>query len=433
MKIKIIDKSYEEVMSLPRQKHKKPLRPSLFFRTLMKVVSAPDLMQTHFKSERIGMEKLGKKESALFLMNHSSFIDLEIVPEILYPRPFNIVATSDAFIGKNLLMRLIGCISTHKFVADATLVRDMLYTVKKLKSSIVLFPEAGYTIDGRTTVLPDNIGKLIKMLGVPVVMITTYGAFARDPLYNNLQKRKVNVSATQKYLLSPEDVSTMSAEEIKAVVDREFSFDNFKWQRENKIKMDESFRADYLNRVLYKCPSCLAEGKTVGKGCELKCSACGKVYRLDEYGYMKAEDGNTEFDHIPDWYDWERECVKAELLAGEYSLDVPVDICMTVNGSPKLYHVGEGRIRHSMDGFVLDGCDGKLHYEQKPLASYSLNSDFNWYEIGDMLSIGNNDHLFYCFPKEGGDIVAKARLATEKLYKIAKAQKDAQADNNSKK
>jgi len=106
---------------------------------------------------------------------------------------------------------------------------------------------------------------------------------------------------------------------------------------------------------------------------------------------------------------------------------------MTVNGSPKLYRVGEGRIRHSMDGFVLDGCDGKLHYEQKPLASYSLNSDFNWYEIGDMLSIGNNDHLFYCFPKEGGDIVAKARLATEKLYKIAKAQKDAQADNNSEK
>jgi len=171
MKIKIIDKSYEEVMSLPRQKHKKPLRPSLFFRTLMKVVSAPDLMQTHFKSERIGMEKLGKKESALFLMNHSSFIDLEIVPEILYPRPFNIVATSDAFIGKNLLMRLIGCISTHKFVADATLVRDMLYTVKKLKSSIVLFPEAGYTIDGRTTVLPDNIGKLITT-GTPSIFMS---------------------------------------------------------------------------------------------------------------------------------------------------------------------------------------------------------------------------------------------------------------------
>lgn len=429
MKIKVIEKSYDEVMKIPRAKHKKPRRPNLFFRTLMRAVSAPDLKKANFKSTKIDMDRLGKKESALFLMNHSSFIDLEIVPALLYPRPFNIVATSDAFIGKDLLMRLIGCIPTHKFVADSILVRDMLHTVKKLKSSIVLFPEAGYSIDGCATVLPDTVSKLIKMLGVPVVMITTYGAFARDPLYNNLQKRAVSVSATEKFLLSKEEIAEMTVEEIGEVVAREFSFDNFEWQKENRVKIGEDFRADYLNRVLYKCPACLAEGKTVGEGCELRCEACGKVYRLDEYGYLAADEGRTDFDHIPDWYSWERLSVRAELLAGVYSLDIPVDICMTVAGHPKLYHVGEGRLRHSKDGFVLDGCDGKLHYEQKPLASYSLNSDFNWYEIGDMISIGNNEHLYYCFPKEKGDIVAKARLATEELYKIVKAERDKEAEN----
>ena len=427
MKIKVIKKSYDEVMNLPHPRHKKPRRPDIFFRTLMKIVSASDLRKTNFKSTKIGMERLGKRESALFLMNHSSFIDLEIVPTILYPRPFNIVATSDAFIGKNLLMRLIGCIPTSKFVADTTLVRDMIHVVKKLKSSIVLFPEAGYSIDGRSTVLPDTIGRLVKMLGVPVVMITAYGAFARDPLYNNLQRRAVDVSATEKYLLSKEDIAEMSADEINAVIAREFSFDNFEWQKENCVKISELFRADYLNRVLYMCPSCLAEGKTHGEGCELTCEACGKTYQLDEYGRIAAVDGRTDFDHVPDWYSWERLSVRAELLAGVYSMDIPVDICMTVNGIPKLYSVGEGRLRHTTDGFVLDGCDGKLHYEQKPLASYSLNSDFNWYEIGDMISIGNNERLYYCFPKVGGDIVAKARRATEELYKIVRAKKDAES------
>lgn len=433
MKIKIIDKTYEEVMSLPRKKHSKPVRPSLFFRTLMKVISMPDLRKTHFKSEKIGMEKLGKKESALFLMNHSCFIDLEIVPALLYPRPFNIVSTSDAFIGKSLLMRLIGCIPTHKFVADTSLVRDMMYTLKKNNSSVVLFPEAGYSIDGRTTVLPDNMGKLVKMLGVPVVMITTYGAFARDPLYNNLQVRDVDVSATEKYLLSPDEIAKMSPDEIQKIIEEEFSFDNFKWQRENKIKIDEDFRADYLNRVLYKCPACGVEGKMVGRGCEIKCEACGKTYVLDEYGSLKATEGVTEFDHVPDWYDFEREAVRAELLAGEYSLDVPVDICMTVSGYPKLYRVGEGVLHHDKNGFVLEGCGGKLHYEQKPLASYSLNSDFNWYEIGDVLSIGNLDHLFYCFPKGGADVVAKARLATEELFKIIKTEKSSESKNRENK
>ena len=77
---------------------------------------------------------------------------------------------------------------------------------------------------------------------------------------------------------------------------------------------------------------------------------------------------------------------------------------------------------HTKDGFKHVGCDGKLHYEQKPLASYSLYSDFNWYEVGDVISIGNADAQYYCFPKTDKDVVAKARLATEELYKIKKAE-----------
>ena len=186
MKIKVINKSYDEAMAIKPPHHKKPLKPSIFFRTLMKVLAIPNVLKTHLKHERVDMERLGKKEPALYLMNHSCFIDLEIIPTILFPRPFNIVATRDTFIGKNLLIRLIGCIPTSKFVADTTLVRDIMHAIKKQKSSVVMFPEAGYSLDGRTTVLPDSLGKLAKLLGVPVISVITEGAFARDPLYNNL-------------------------------------------------------------------------------------------------------------------------------------------------------------------------------------------------------------------------------------------------------
>ena len=422
MKIKVVKKSYEVVISIKRPRHKKPGKPSILFRTLLKLVSLPDILKTHFKCEKIGMEKLGKKENALFLMNHSSFIDMEIVSTVLYPRPFNIVTTSDAFIGKNKLLRLIGCIPTNKFVADTTLIRDIIHATKKLKSSVVIFPEAGYSIDGTATTLPDSTGKLVKMLGIPVVMIRTYGAFTRDPLYNNLQVRKVRVSATEEYILSPDDIAKMSAEEIEARLEEEFKFDNFAWQQKNHIKVSEPYRADYLNRVLYKCPSCLSEGKTVGKGVELVCEDCKKTYSLDEYGYLKADEGMTEFDHIPDWYSWERLSVRAELLAGVYSLDLPVKIYMSVD-TKCLYDVGCGRLRHTKDGFILEGCDGKLRYEQKPMFSHTINSDFNFYEIGDVICIGNHEHLFYCFPEGKGDIVAKTRLAAEELYKIVRGEK----------
>ena len=368
------------------------------------------------------MDKLGKKEPALYLMNHSCFIDLEIAGSVLYPRPFNIVTTTDAFVGKNWLMRAIGCIPTKKFVHDTFLIRDMAYALEKLKSSVLLFPEASYSFDGTATPLPTSLGKCIKFLNVPVIMIRTYGAFQRDPLYNNIQVRNVDVSATEEYLLSRDDIAKMTPDEINSVLNAQFDFDNFKWQQENKIKVDAPFRADYLNRVLYKCPVCMTEGKMKGEGEYIICNACGKRHRLDEYGFLESDDGNPAFTHIPDWYAWERDCVREEINNKTYSLDLNVDILMSVD-TKKLYKVGDGRLVHNLDGFRLEGCGGKLNYEHKALSSYSLYSDFNWYEIGDMICIGNNEALYYCFPKDSTDVVAKARLATEELYKIKRAEK----------
>ena len=418
MKTKFIEKSYSEVMAIPKRKHKKPIKPNMLFRTLLKLVSLPDIIKTGFKCNLIGMERLKKNEPALFLMNHSCFLDLEIVPSLLYPRPFNIVATTDAFIGKNFLMRHIGCIETNKFVTDVTLVKDMMYTLRKLKSSVVMFPEAGYSFDGRCMPLPDSLGKMVKMMGVPLVTIITHGAYLHDPLYNNLQKRKVKVTADMKYVLSAEEIAEISPEKIQEIVLKEFDFDNFSWQNSNKITISESFIADGLNRILYKCPACKAEGKTVGSGTHITCSSCGKSYQLNEYGALSAVDGETEFSRITDWYDWQRECVRSEVESDGYSVDLQVDILMTVTDH-KFYRIGEGRLRHGKEGFVLDGCNGELHYEQKPLCSHSVNSDFYFYQLGDMVSFGNNDHLFYCFPKTEGDIVTKIRFAAEEIYRLA--------------
>ena len=70
-------------------------------------------------------------------------------------------------------MRALGCIPTQKFVSDAVLVRDMLYAVRQLKSSVLLYPEASYSFDGTATPLPDSLGKCLKLLRVPVGMVRT--------------------------------------------------------------------------------------------------------------------------------------------------------------------------------------------------------------------------------------------------------------------
>ncbi|MBR4827243.1 MAG: 1-acyl-sn-glycerol-3-phosphate acyltransferase, partial [Oscillospiraceae bacterium] len=230
MKTKVRNATYDEVMALPRQPHELPQKPGMLFRTLMRVLGAPDLKQTDFSFTEKEMERAGGGPW-LILMNHSAFIDLEIAARILYPRPYCIICTSDGFVGKDWLMRKLGCIPTQKFVSDITLIRDMQYTVDELKTSILMYPEASYSFDGTATPLPRGLGVLVKRLGVPVVMIKTEGAFARDPLYNCLQKRKVKVSAEVSCLLDKDQISALGRKEIESVLDEAFTFDNFAWQR----------------------------------------------------------------------------------------------------------------------------------------------------------------------------------------------------------
>ncbi len=416
MKTKTKQLTYDEVMALPREPRQKPRKPGMLFRTLMRVLGTPDLMATHFTYTTERMEEAGKGPW-LVLMNHSAFIDLEIASRILYPMPYCIVCTSDGFVGKDGLMRSLGCIPTEKFVSDVSLIRDMIYAVKKLNVSVLMYPEASYSFDGTATPLPEGIGALAKKLGVPVVMIKTEGAFARDPLYNCLQKRKVKVSAVLKCLVTAEELEKKSAGEVDALLKEAFTFDNFRWQQENNIRIAEPFRADGLNRVLYKCPCCNAEGFMEGRGTSLSCTSCGAQWELTELGQLEAVSGEGKFTHVPDWYAWERKCVRKEIEEGTYRLDIPVKISMLVD-TKCLYNVGEGRLVHDCTGFHLTGCDGKLDYRHAPLSSYSLYSDYFWYELGDMICIGDRKALYYCFPQCKGDVVVKTRLAAEELYKI---------------
>ena len=77
------------------------------------------------------------------------------------------------------------------------------------------------------------MGVLLKKLGVPVVTVITQGAFARDPLYNCLQKRKVKVSAKVRCLATPEELKAMTVAELDAKLGRLFWLSS--WLLEQQI------------------------------------------------------------------------------------------------------------------------------------------------------------------------------------------------------
>ena len=425
MKISVKNMDFDRAMARPRPEHKHPRKPLFFWRGLIRLLTIVGLAGTGFHYDIDERAKKALEQPCLVLMNHSCFLDMQIAYRILYPRPFNIICTSDAFVGifgiMQWVMRLIGCVPTQKFVTDIGLIQDMTYCFRNLKTSVLMYPEASYSFDGTCTPLPRKMGVLLKKFGVPVIMIETFGAFSRNPLYNELQVRKgVKVSAKATLLYTKEDIKTKTVQELSDGLDKAFGFDHFRWQKEQGVEINDAFRADGLHRILYKCASCGEEGHMEGRGETLHCCKCGKTWTLTPLGELEAMDGEPEFTHIPDWYAWERRQVAKEILDGTYKLDTDVRICMLVDFEA-IYDVGSGHLTHTKEGFHLTGCDGRLEYTQKPQACYGLYADYYWYEIADTVCIGDNDKLYYCFPKDGTP-VAKIRLAVEEMYKLYKSK-----------
>ena len=156
------------------------------------------------------------------------------------------------------------------------------------------------------------------------------------------------------------------------------------------------------------------------QGAQLRCEACGKSWTMSEYGELSADEGETEFSHIPDWYEWERENVRREVEAGTYSSGVlPVRVDSLPNAK-RFLPLGEGTMVHDMDGFTVRGQDaGGQPFEMlKPVPSlYSCHIEYEYLgKFGDCVDLNTLEDTWYIYPHDAPFSVTKMALATEELY-----------------
>jgi DNA-directed RNA polymerase subunit RPC12/RpoP len=226
--------------------------------------------------------------------------------------------------------------------------------------------------------------------------------------------------ATQ--ILTVEQIEQMSIAQINAAIREALTYDEYRYQKDNGILITEPYRAEGLHKVLYQCPHCLAEGEMASEGAELYCKSCGKRWTLREDGYLQANEGETEFDHAPDWFLWEREQVKAQIERGEYSFAADVDV-YSLPRCWKFEHLGAARLTHDIEeGFVLQGeYRGEPYRIQRvPLQSNSLHIEYDYCYIKpyDCVDISTEDDSFYCYPDPSINCVTKLAFATELLYEL---------------
>jgi transcription elongation factor Elf1 len=393
-------------------------------------ISFPDVWKHRAKIQKINMD--GIKPPYILLCNHNAFLDFKVTTAAIFPHRANYVVAIDGFTtptkkgfaSREGLLRTVGCICKRKFTNDAILVRQLGRVVKN-GDIAVLYPEARYSLCGTNAVLPESLGKLCKLLKVPVVSLIMHGHHVNSPVWGLGDRGVKPVESELTCLFTAETLAKATSDEVNRVINQAFTYDDFAWQKARGIRISQPNRSEGLHKVLYQCPACKAENQMDSSGAKLICKSCGKRWEMDELGSLHATSGETEFSHIPDWYEWERANVRREVEAGTYAFTAPVRVMSLPNANGYVY-IGDGTLTHDMEGFTVCGTGEYGDFEMiKPVASmYSSHIELNYLgKYGDCVDLNTLEDSWYCYPQIPVFSIVKIALATEELYEHHKRNK----------
>ena len=397
---------------------KYPIRQPKFFTWLILVLSKIMLHGIDYKVEKVNME--GLRPPYMMLSNHMHFVDFELAATGTKMQRVNNVVSIDGYYRRPWLLELIGGIATRKFTMDLHLIKSINKVLKR-GDVLSMYPEARYSPCGVRSYLPESLGKIVKMNKVPVVAVVHHGNYLRAPFWSFRKKRKVPLRTVMTQILSAEDVKTKSVDEINEILKTALDYNEYKYQLDNDIKITEDFRAEGLHKILYHCPNCNTESQISSEGIKITCNHCGKSWTLNENGTLSAENGKTEFEHIPDWFEWERQQVEKQVKDGTYKFEDDVEV-FSLPRCWKFEKLGMAKISHDPEnGFILKGHYNNQDYriQRTPEQTNSLHVEYDYCYIKpfDCFDISTENDSFYCYPTKP-NVITKLAFATEAIYSL---------------
>ena len=223
---------------------KRPPIPSKWYlQALEWVLSAPATTRHQTVIKKIGTEDL--KPPYLLLCNHNAFMDFKVATKVIFPHRANYVVAIDGFIGREELLRSIGCICKRKFTNDLTLIRQLKQVVEN-GNIAVIYPEARYSLCGTTAVLPASLGKLCKLLGVPVAVLICHGHHINSPFWNLHERGVAPTEAEFIRLYTAEELKDAKADEVNDKILAAFQYDDYSWQKDRNIRTPYPKRESWL-------------------------------------------------------------------------------------------------------------------------------------------------------------------------------------------
>jgi len=220
----------------------------------------------------------------LILANHTAEFDI-IFMDMLFDAPLYFVA-SDQLLnsgkGSWFLKTFFNPIPKSKSMADLAVVKRMKRVIEE-GGHVAIFPEGNASIHGDPVSIPNGIGRLIKFLNIPVMMMNIHGLYLSAPRWAYYRKYGRS-TIRQKHILKPKDYQHMNADELEKMVQENLAVSCY--EAPFKISYQGKKRAEGLHKLIFTCPQCENAFSTYSKDSELRCQTCDLKANYDVYGYV---------------------------------------------------------------------------------------------------------------------------------------------------
>ena len=335
------------------------------------------------------------KGPAIIVATHTSDIDHILSALTLYPiRPTYIV--SEHFMHNPSTARLLKpmhVITKKMFTPDVSTIMNIFHA-KDEKAVLVIFPEGRLSCYGHTLPVTDGTAQLVKKLGVNLYAWKAEGAYLTFPKWREKGDARIGkIKSSVKLLLSAEEVAKKDLSEINEIMEKAIENDDELAMEGVEYKSADIARG--ADKILYKCPACLKEGKiTAGDG-HIRCE-CGLDATLDSYYRLEG----SPFSRINEWFEWQQGSIdtETEFLSSKARLG-----CCKEDGFMD-HFAGEGEIYLDKEIFKLSGT---LHGE--PIDFSVKPEQIGAFPIspGDHFDIYHNGKLIYVSPQPDPRITVK--------------------------
>lgn len=392
--------------------------------------------------------KEAKKKGPLLVMcNHASAFDFAFFTPPFGFKKMSFVVAENMLYSTPFLSKIIkkaDAITKKQYTADLGCVRK----IKKYMDrgiSVALCPEGQVASCGKTGIVPQANGKLIKFLGYPVAVCLTHGAGLSRPKWGYTARRG-KVVTTCDILYTEEQIKELSPAELYDGLVKALQFNEHKYQIENGVKFKGKRYAEGLERILYRCPKCGAEYTLTTEGNLIYCSECGNAVEYKKDGRLvPVTENSVAPERVDLWYDMEREVVREKVSKDDFALTQEVALFIekpetysyrfvtmgvatldketitftsTMDKRPTemISEFGVGRFEFKLN---MDGDLEPVEEEFKNLKFNIRNNESCAFLPGLSLEIYDKEHSYrIMFTKEKAS--TEFALAIEELYKLRK-------------